>query len=472
MCRSIRHCGQVHLIWEGIGRLQLALVRVRSRRLLSAVISVLVATGTAAVVLVATGGKPTGLASFLGAGRPPAAGGTSAPAGQVPGTTGGDAFAVSASHPGAAATGPTPVAPLRGLRQADLLIVAPFSLSRHFLAEVSGQPSVTEAVPIEAARVRVNGAYAAVLGVDPSTFRGYATRETAESNPLWQGVADGGVVVSYTMGRLDRLPLGGMVTVAGRSQERLRVVAFGTVGIDGIDAVVSDAVARSLGMPASNAVIVSAPPASVAALAARIKRFLPSGAAVEPLVTQVTVQSGGGTTVSSGAAAAAGYLNPLRSVSGMIPERVDQGVDFSGSGPVYALGAAVITNAIGGTTGWPGGGWITYQLTSGPDAGLTVYVAEDVRPTVRVGQYVSASTVIGDMFAGGDGIETGWAQPSGLSAESQLPEAGGITGLGPFPTRVGVNFDELLQSLGVPAAPNWTQPAYGLLPANYPANGS
>jgi hypothetical protein len=97
-----------------------------------------------------------------------------------------------------------------------------------------------------------------------------------------------------------------------------------------------------------------------------------------------------------------------------------------------------------------------------------VYVAEDVTPTVEVGQHVSPSTVIANMFAGGDGIETGWAQPSGLSAESELPQAGSISGSGPFPTRIGINFDELLQSLGAPGAPNRTQPAYGLLPGTYP----
>jgi hypothetical protein len=173
--------------------------------------------------------------------------------------------------------------------------------------------------------------------------------------------------------------------------------------------------------------------------------------------------------VSVGIAVVPGYRNPLRGVSGLSPERIDEGVDFAGSGPVYALGDAVITNATGNSAGWPGGGWITYQLTDGPDAGLMVYVAEDVTPTVQVGQHVLASTVIANMFAGGDGIETGWAQPSGLSAESQLPEAGGISGNGPFPTRIGVNFEELLQSLGVPAAPNRAQPAYGLVPASYPA---
>jgi hypothetical protein len=87
-----------------------------------------------------------------------------------------------------------------------------------------------------------------------------------------------------------------------------------------------------------------------------------------------------------------------------------------------------------------------------------------------LGQRVTPSTVVGTMYNGGDGIETGWAQPTGLSAESELPPAGSIGGLGPFPTRVGVNFDELLQSLGVRAAPNRAEPPHGLLPAGYPAS--
>jgi hypothetical protein len=163
------------------------------------------------------------------------------------------------------------------------------------------------------------------------------------------------------------------------------------------------------------------------------------------------------------------YLNPLRNVSGLIAERIDMGVDFGGSGPVYALGDGVITHATANSAGWPGGGWITYRLTGGPDAGLMVYLAEDVRPTVRAGQHVTSSTVIANMFAGGDGIETGWAQPDGASAESQLPAAGGISGGGPFPTMIGLNFEELLRSLGVPAANNHGQHAYGVLPPNYPA---
>jgi cell wall-associated NlpC family hydrolase len=186
------------------------------------------------------------------------------------------------------------IAPLRGLRQADLLVVAPFSLSGQVQATVSRLPAVTSAEPLEAAKIKINGVYTAVLGVNPSTFRGYAARAMATSSPLWQGVADGGVAVSYPMGTLDRLSLGGTVTAAGRTQQqRLPVVAFGTVGIGGVDAVVSDSTATSLGVPAANAIVISASPADVTSLAAQISKILPSGAGVEPLVTLVAGTSAG-----------------------------------------------------------------------------------------------------------------------------------------------------------------------------------
>jgi hypothetical protein len=171
--------------------------------------------------------------------------------------------------------------------------------------------------------------------------------------------------------------------------------------------------------------------------------------------------------VSSGIAVTPHYLNPLRDVAGLVYERIDQGVDFSGTGPIYALGDGIVTNAVAYSPGWSGG-WITYQLTDGPAQGLTVYVAENVTPTVQVGQAVTAYTVVANMFDGSEGIETGWSQPTGLTAESQLAVAGGIGGLGPFPTCVGYNYDELLISVGVSPAPNYGQTCFGLLPADYP----
>jgi cell wall-associated NlpC family hydrolase len=290
------------------------------KRLVPVLISVLVVLGAAVgVTLAATAtrpAKPAGRNAAIPSSRPAPAG-TKSNAPVVPllgeNTEGrGKPMAVPVASTAAksASTEPAstkaaesaPVAPLRGLRQADLLVVAPFSLPAQVLATVSRLPAVTSAEPLEAAKIKINGVYTAVLGVNPSTFRGYAARAMAISSPLWQGVANGGVAVSYTMGTLDRLALGGTVTAAGRTRQRLPVVAFGTVGIGGVDAVVSDTTARSLGVPARNAIVISAPPADVTSLAARIKKILPSGAGVEPLVTLVT---GTSTGTSAGAAPSA-----------------------------------------------------------------------------------------------------------------------------------------------------------------------
>ena len=294
----------------------------------AAVVSVLAVTGAVTGTVLATAGAKPAVVSGVPAHR-------SAPAPAAPAkSTDAVVPMLGASVEGAGRPIPVPVAqvstaaaspsspsatvaPLRGLRPASLLVVAPFSLSRQVLAAVAGQPGVTGTEPIEAAKIKINGRFTAVLGVDPSTFRGYAAASTAASSRLWQGVADGGVAVSYTMGTLDRLSLGGRVTVAGQRQERLPVVAFGTVGIGGVDAVMSDPVARSLGMPAANAIVVSAPPADVAWLTGQIKRVLPRGAGVEALVTQVTRAGATAATVAE-AGAAPGTTAPGISASGTI----------------------------------------------------------------------------------------------------------------------------------------------------------
>ena len=196
------------------------------------------------------------------------------------------------------------VAPLRRTLQADLLIVAPFTLPHSLLTALSRLPGVTATEQIEAVRMRINGAYTAVLGVDPSVFRTFAARPTGASNALWDGVASGGIAVSYTMGKLDKLTLGGTVTAAGRTTKRLRVVAFGTMGIGGVNAVVSHSVARSLGAPAGNAIVVSMDTSDFQADAAATGRLIPKGAGVEQLVSLVTVPGGAVTVNGSGAAGA------------------------------------------------------------------------------------------------------------------------------------------------------------------------
>jgi cell wall-associated NlpC family hydrolase len=203
--------------------------------------------------------------------------------------------------PAVAPAGEPTVAPLRRTLTADLMVVAPSSLPDSLLTAIAGSHDVIAAEPVEAVRVKVNGAYTAILGVDPSGFRSFAAKPTAASDALWRGVASGGIAVSYTMGKLDNLPLGGLVSASGKADEKLKVVAFGTLGIGGVNAVVSHSVARSLGAPADNAIVISVRGTDISGVANELARLIPKGASVDQLVSVVTV-SGSGSTASSGAA--------------------------------------------------------------------------------------------------------------------------------------------------------------------------
>ena len=196
-----------------------------------------------------------------------------------------------------------PIGKLGTLHPADVLVVAPAALPAGTITKVRKLAGVVAASLLDAARIKVDGGQVATLGVDPATFRGFAAKPTAKSAGLWQNVADGGIAVSYLMGKQEKLPLGGQVTVAGASTERLVVAGFGTIGISGVDAVVSDSVARSLGMPAGNAIVISAPKAQLSKLMDKLKPLLPASASIAPLVTQAPDR---GLPVTAGSAGAAG----------------------------------------------------------------------------------------------------------------------------------------------------------------------
>lgn len=149
---------------------------------------------------------------------------------------------------------------------------------------------------------------------------------------------------------------------------------------------------------------------------------------------------------------AGSYANPLRAVDGLVPERIDQGVDYAGSGPIYAIGPGVVESVH--NDGWPDGVFIAYELEAGPDQGQGVYVAEELVPKVNVGQQVNASTALGTLLPTGPGIETGWADLSQLGiteamADGQAAKAGDAGGVS---TGCGQSFNNLLISLGAPGA--------------------
>lgn len=166
------------------------------------------------------------------------------------------------------------------------------------------------------------------------------------------------------------------------------------------------------------------------------------------------------------------YTNPLRGVKNIQAERIDMGVDYGGTGPVYALGTGIIKNLT--NSGWMYNGndaFITEQLSSGPAKGDYVYVAEgcSVASGLHIGEQVTSNTVLCNMTSS---IETGWAQPPG-NGNTMASTTPGTYNSGEFngnnTTAFGLNYNQLLVKLGAPSGKN-QDPAMGSLGGALPSN--
>ena len=153
------------------------------------------------------------------------------------------------------------------------------------------------------------------------------------------------------------------------------------------------------------------------------------------------------------------YLDPYRDVWALAFAGYDQGVDFGGSGKVYACGPAEITVATS-HSGWPGGGAVGYTFTLGKAKGKSVYLAENITPLVHVGQQVTANTAIAVMHAAYPHTESGWAQAGTDNPMSQP--------ISHSPTYFGCNYGAFLRSIGNKHCPVQSGSSGTPLPRGWP----
>jgi murein DD-endopeptidase MepM/ murein hydrolase activator NlpD len=136
---------------------------------------------------------------------------------------------------------------------------------------------------------------------------------------------------------------------------------------------------------------------------------------------------------------AANYVNPFGLSTNLVTGRIDQGVDFTGSGPIVAIGNAKVLQV--GAPGWPEEGGVLYQLLDGPLKGETIFVYEGVDATVQPGQTVKAGEQIATFRPGGS-IEIGLADAAGTPLSHGEYFEGKVT-------QGGLEMMSLLQALGV-----------------------
>lgn len=118
-----------------------------------------------------------------------------------------------------------------------------------------------------------------------------------------------------------------------------------------------------------------------------------------------------GPNIGTPSTSAAGVTSPVG--VGLKQGRVDQGVDYSGKGPLFAIGSGTIVSVT--NPGWPGGAFIALKLDNPIDPQHSlVYYAEDIAPQVKVGEHVGAGRQIGTAKGGPHGIEIGWGNPTAV----------------------------------------------------------
>ena len=131
--------------------------------------------------------------------------------------------------------------------------------------------------------VTVHGKPVHVASVSPENFRRFAAAGTAESTPVWQAVADGGVIASHAAAKRLRLDLGGNVLVSGKSALTLRLGALATTGVPDTDLVVDSQTGRRLGLTAANSLLLNAGKADPVSLASKVRKVTGNSAQVDLL---------------------------------------------------------------------------------------------------------------------------------------------------------------------------------------------
>ena len=197
-----------------------------------------------------------------------------------------------------------------------------------------------------------------------------------------------------------------------------------------------------------------APPVSPAAANADVTPAGPAYANARQVVpvSGDAVSSGAKTQTCPLVARSTGYVNPLARAR-VKRERIDQGVDYAGSGTLTAIGAARVTHVATDATGWPGA-FIEYRLLDGPDRGCYVFYAEGVTPEpgLHVGDRIHAgqalATIIPDHPTG---FEVGWG--AGAKTKTYAAVTTGWTADDDehnHASAAGKNFSSLIASLGGP----------------------
>jgi hypothetical protein len=214
-------------------------------------------------------------------------------------TTRGAAASVAAPAPdGSGSAAPAAGTPTRGAPAApglagatptrlvvpDVIATVPGGVSAADLARIRKLGGVRAVLPVDGARIEVNGVWLTVLAAPAAALRPWTPPATAASQRTWTAFAGGQLVTTAAAAKLAHLAAGGRYPVAAAVRAQVTDGGTALLGVSGVDGVVSQAEGAKLGLVSNVAVLVNAPTVGVTTLVSQVQAVLPAGARVVALV--------------------------------------------------------------------------------------------------------------------------------------------------------------------------------------------
>ncbi|MDQ1415437.1 MAG: peptidoglycan DL-endopeptidase CwlO [Acidimicrobiaceae bacterium] len=246
------------------------------------VVALLLIAGLTAAVVTRQSGHGTSVPTALsGASRPSADQPTPSGGQPGPGQKGQKqpakqpATTVKPPPPASTTTAPPPTVPPAGKAHTPTAIITlPGPIAATVVQAVRGLKGVEAVEVVDVGTVVLQGAPAVTVGVDPGTFRNFTPAVTASADRLWQYIASGTLASSFEMSRDRQLALGAEVPVVAAGPgptTKQWLGAFMSVGLPGIDLVVSRQMSGPLGLASGAGLVVSAPSADPFVLQSAVK---------------------------------------------------------------------------------------------------------------------------------------------------------------------------------------------------------
>ncbi|MEQ4719732.1 lytic transglycosylase domain-containing protein [Nonomuraea sp. B19D2] len=135
-----------------------------------------------------------------------------------------------------------------------VLAIAAGSVPKQTRFALGALKHVQKVIVVDAGAVKVSGTALNLLAVDPADFRSWTPQPVADQPAVWSALARGELVADAGSMRKFGMILGAMYQVDGGP--RLRVAASATLGLTGVDGLVSAELGKALGFAPGVAVLL------------------------------------------------------------------------------------------------------------------------------------------------------------------------------------------------------------------------